>query len=167
MLTKDQKQYLAKIPKDKIAKIGNWDPNAAKFAKSLVEEITKNSGLEVLWEGSLALGIDGENDIDLYVFSEPNEFQKHLPDVIKTLGDPTYVLKEKILWRIIKEGYKVDASLISPNSEPVKKDKYFFETLKKDQELLDEYKSLKVPGMSARDYYKKKNEFYNKIIKTK
>lgn len=167
MLTEEQEQYLSKIPDDAIASIKPWDPIAANFAKSLIKEIEQNSGLELFWEGSLALGIQGENDIDLIIFSEPMDFDKHLPTLIRTLGKPTYVLTEKILWRITKDGYKIDASLTSKNNPAVKLDILFFTSLKKRPTLLKEYAALKIPGLSAREYYKLKNEFYNQITNIK
>ncbi len=167
MLTEEQEKYLSKIPSDAVASIKPWDPITAKFAKSLIKEIEQNTGLEVFWEGSLALGIPGENDIDLVIFSEPKDFDKHLPAVIRTLGKPTYVLSEKVLWRITKDGYKIDASLTSKNDPAVKFDILFLTSLINNPTLLKEYITLKIPGLSARKYYKLKNEFYNEITNIK
>lgn len=167
MLTEEQKKYLAKIPSNAVASIEPWDTITAESAKSLIKEIEQNSGLETFWEGSLALGIPGENDIDLYIFSEPKDFDKHLPSVIQTLGEPTYVLSEKILWRITKDGHKIDAGLISKNDPAVKLDTHFFTALTNNPTLLKKYAALKVPGILAREYYRLKNEFYNKITNIK
>lgn len=118
----------------------------------------------MFWEGSLALGILGQNDIDLYIFSEPENFNDNLPKVVSVLGEPTYVLEDKILWRIIKDGYKIDASLGSKNLKGVQNDTVFFNSLKEKPELLQEYIDLKQGDLSAREYYQKKNEFYNRVI---
>jgi hypothetical protein len=164
MLTESQENYLNKIPEDSIAEIKAWNPDASNFAKKLIEQIKQDSGLEIFWCGSLAMGISGQNDIDLYIFAEPKNFELHLPEIIKSLGKPTYILNEKILWRIIKNSYKIDASLLSKNSKEVKHDLFFTESLKSNQDLLQEYILLKNPGLSAREYYRLKNEFYNRVV---
>lgn len=164
MLTNSQKEYLEKIPKDIKANIKPWDPEAAKFTENLIKQIKEFTGLEVFWEGSLALGILGQNDIDLYVFSEPQNFKNNLPKVISIFGEPTYKLEDKVLWRIVKDGHKIDVSLASKNLKEVQNDKIFFNSLKEKRELLQEYINLKQENLSAREYYQRKNEFYNRII---
>lgn len=164
MLTESQKEFLEKIPKDSKADIKPWNPESAKFAENLVKQLEELTGLEVFWEGSLALGIPGQNDIDLYIFSEPENFNDNLPKVVSVLGEPTYRLKDKILWRIIKNGHKIDASLGSKNLKEVQNDMAFFNFLKEKPELLQEYVDLKQGDLSAREYYQKKNEFYNRVI---
>ncbi|MCR4280244.1 MAG: hypothetical protein NUV82_02340 [Candidatus Komeilibacteria bacterium] len=164
MLTGPQKEYLEKIPENSKADIRPWDHESAKFAKNLVKKLEEFTGLEVFWGGSLALGIQGQNDIDLYIFSEPGNFNANLPKVIPVLGEPTYVLEDKILWRVIKGGYKIDASLGSKNLKGIQNDMIFFDSLKTKPELLQEYVGLKQGDLSAREYYQKKNEFYNRVI---
>ena len=164
MLTESQKEYLEKIPKDSNADIKPWDPESAKFAENLVKQLEEFTVLEVFWEGSLALGIPGQNDIDLYIFSEPENFNDNLPKVISVLGEPTYVLEDKIIWRVVKNGYKIDASLGSKNLKGAQNDVTFFNSLKEKPELLQEYIDLKQGDLSAREYYQKKNEFYNRVI---
>lgn len=164
MLTESQKEYLEKIPEDSKADIKPWNPETAKFAENLVKKLEEITGLEVFWEGSLALGIPGQNDIDLYIFSEPENLSDNLPKVVSILGDSTYTLDDKILWRVTKEGYKIDASLGSKNLEGVQNDMTFFNSLKEKPELLQKYIDLKQGDLSAREYYRRKNEFYNRVI---
>ena len=163
MLTESQKEYMQGIPEDAPSKVRPWDQAAATYAEALVAEIETVSGLEVFWEGSLALGIPGENDIDLYIFAEPDQFAEFLPRVTQVLGEPTYVLGDKILWRTQKDGHKVDAGLISRSSIDAQRDTFFFDALKRDEKLLQEYAAIKDPSLSAREYYRQKNEFYNRV----
>ena len=163
MLTEGQKSYLANIPESSVANIHPWDFEVARYAEELIRQIGQGTGLEVLWIGSLALGVVGQNDIDLYIFTEPQYFAKHLPSVVRYLGNPTYKLEEKVLWRVTKDGHKIDASLISKNNPEVRRDVFFFNSLKNDPDLLKEYTSLKTPGLSVRDYYVRKSEFYNRV----
>lgn len=166
MLTEKQEQYLAKIPEDAVANIQPWNPKAAEYARSLVHDI-EALGLEVFWEGSLALHIPGANDIDLYIFSVPKDFDAYLPDITRILGDPTYKLPEKILWRVTKDGHKIDASLADKDNPDVIMDMHFYNTLKNNPALLQEYTAMKTPGVSEREYYRQKNEFYNKVTGNK
>lgn len=164
-LTHSQKEYMVGIPENASANIQPWDPNAAKFAEGLIEKLEHATRLEIFWGGSLALGILGQNDIDLTLFSEPKDFEKYLQGVVSILGEPKYKLTDKILWRTTKDGHKVDAYLGSKNSEGVQSDIFFSNSLKNNPALLQEYISLKKEmGLSAREYYKRKNEFYNKVL---
>lgn len=167
MLTQSQKKYMEKIPEHAKAHIKPWDEKAAEFARNIVMQLEKDTGLEVFWSGSLALGIPGENDVDLTIFAEPKDFDLYLPHIISILGEPTYKLDEKILWRIIKDGHKIDATLASKDLEGVQDDIFFFESIKNNKKLFQEYTSLKEEGLSAREYYKRKNEFYNRIMALK
>lgn len=163
MLNELQKNHLQKIPKGAMADIQPWSPKAAEFAKNLIEKIRKELGLEVFWVGSLMLGIIGKNDIDLYIFCEPENFEKYLPRLIKFLDEPTYKLEDKILWRVIKDGHRIDASLISKHSQTVQKDIFFIKSLKDSPSLLEKYIELKDSNLTAREYYRTKNEFYNRV----
>ncbi|PIR44509.1 MAG: hypothetical protein COV10_04660 [Candidatus Vogelbacteria bacterium CG10_big_fil_rev_8_21_14_0_10_51_16] len=164
MLTASQKEYLEKIPEGDKADIQPWDSASAKFAETLVKQLEESTGLEVFWEGSLALGIPGQNDIDLYIFSEPKDFSDNLPKLLSVLGEPTYILEDKILWRVVKDGHKIDACLGSKNLKGAQGDAVFFNSLKEKPELLKEYTALKQGDLSAREYYQRKNEFYNRVI---
>jgi len=165
MLTHSQKEYMAGIPENANADIQPWNPNAAKFAEGLIEKLEQATGLEIFWGGSLALGILGQNDVDLTLFSESKDFEKYIQGVVSILGEPKYKLIDKILWRTTKDGYRVDAYLGSKNSKGVQSDIFFSNSLKNNPAFLQEYMSLKKEmGLSAREYYKRKNEFYNKVL---
>ena len=165
MLTESQEKYFQTIPEGAKANIAPWDPKAAEFSRNLIKKIERDSELEVFWVGSLALGILGKNDIDLYIFAEPEDFEKYLPKLAQSLGEPTYKLPKKIMWRVHINEHKVDASLLSKDSAEVKNDIFFTQSLKNNPALLEEYVSLKkLPGLSAREYYKSKNEFYNRVV---
>ena len=164
MLHESQKQYMAGIPESSDAHIKPWDSSAAEYAKNLIGQLERATGLEVFWGGSLALGMLGQNDIDLTLFAEPKDFSHYVPGVISILGEPTYTLVDKILWRTVKDGHNVDAYLGSKNSEGAQADILFSSSLKNNPTLSQEYVSLKEQGLSARECYKRKNEFYNRVV---
>jgi len=97
MLTKDQKNYLKTISESAVAVIKPWDSKAAEVANKLLVQIKAAvPDLEVLFTGALVLGIAGQNDIDFSVLDSPADFNKHLPALIKILGEPQKVSKENI-----------------------------------------------------------------------
>ena len=166
MLTEDQERYINEILEGKIADSKPYDEEAAEYAKKLVNEIERSSGLEVLWSGALALGVAGSNDVDLTIFGDPKDFEKILPKLKPILGEPKIECPEKILWRTTKDDHKVDAYLGSKENKEVQDQVTFFEALQGDEKLLDEYKALKdgSAGQPLREYHRKKAEFYNRVV---
>lgn len=167
MLTEGQERYLKTIPQTAKAEVKPWDSKAAGVAKRLIEDIEKAvPELEVFWSGVLALGISGQNDIDLSILSSSRDFEKHLPKLIPILGEPQKKSDKNILWRIVMDGYRLDAYLSDKNSGDIKLHKQIFGLLKGDPRLLEEYKNLKenANGSPLREYQRRKYEFYNRIL---
>src|SRR3989344_1329948 len=99
MLTDAQIKYLQTIPETSIAEVKPWDAKAAQTAKDVIEKIKAIlPDLEIFWSGALALGISGQNDIDLSILSSPLDFEKCLPGLISVLGEPQKKGKENIMW---------------------------------------------------------------------
>ncbi len=167
MLTSTQEKYLASIPETEIAKVNLWDPTAAEFAKDLIRQLRDAlPNTEVFWSGALALGISGLNDIDLSILAKLEDFGTDIPKIVSILGEPKVKGVEKVLWRTIKNGYRVDAYLGSKDSEDIKLHKKIFQILSADPNLLKEYELLKADanGTPFREYQKRKFEFYNRIL---
>lgn len=163
MLTKDEKDYLKKIPASKKASIKPFDQQAKKVGDSVVSKIKKAlPKVKVLFMGSTALGIAGQNDIDIYVLSEPKDFDKYLPNLKKLFGAPKHIHKTFIEWKFDKSGYPVELYLTEPPEKQIK----VFEILKSNKKLLKRYENLKLKfnGKSFRDYQRAKYEFYNQIL---
>ena len=67
MLTKDELDFLNKIPADKKVYIYSFNPKAVKVAEDLIQSINNiYPDLEVKHLGTSALRISGQNDIDIY-----------------------------------------------------------------------------------------------------
>lgn len=163
MLTKDEKDYLKKIPASKKASIKPFDQQAKKVGDSVVSKIKKAlPKVKVLFMGSTALGIAGQNDIDIYVLSEPKDFGKYLPNLKKLFGAPKHTHKTFIEWKFDESGYPVELYLTEPPEKQIK----VFEILKSNKKLLKRYENLKLKfnGKSFRDYQRAKYEFYNQIL---
>lgn len=168
MLTKDQKNYLNKIPANKKVKISPFNKKVTKTADEIIDAIRKiYPSLEVIHMGTSALGISGQNDIDIYAFSDPSNFDKYLPGLTKLFGKSTGKHNTFIEWNFNKNGFGVEFYLTAPDSETMMQQITVFKTLKANKKLLKEYENLKstMDGQSFRDYQRKKYEFYNKILK--
>jgi len=169
MLTKEERDYLSKIDPARKVSIHPFDPNGKALGEAIVKQIKDHfPNLIVLFMGSMALGISGQRDIDIYVLADPEDFDKYLPTFEKMFGkldkQGKYVKKTFIEWKFKKSGYEVEIYLTEPPERQIK----VFEILKSNQKLLKEYEDLKLSydGKSYKDYQKAKYEFYNRILLT-
>jgi len=167
MLTKDELDFLSKIPEDKKVHIYPFDPRIIKIAEDIVQSINRTySNLEVKHMGASALEISGQNDIDVYAFSDPKDFGKYLPGLIKFFGEPLHRHKTFCEWKFNKDGFDIEFYLTAKDSETMQKQIKVFETLRNSPNLLKEYEKLKssMSGKSFKEYQEKKYEFYHKIL---
>ncbi|MFH1971350.1 MAG: GrpB family protein [Patescibacteria group bacterium] len=167
MLTPDEKDYLSKIPTDKTVHIFPYDPQVEKIAEALtqsVKNIYPNLGVKHM--GASALGISGQNDIDIYAFSNPKNFYKYTPGLIKLFGKPKNKHETFYEWKFEKDGFDIEFYLTEKDSITMKKQIKVFEILRKDKSLLREYEQLKesMNGKSFKKYQEKKYRFYHRII---
>lgn len=163
MLTKDELDFLNKIPVDKKVHIYPFDPKVITVVEGLIQSINNiYSDLEVKHMGASALGISGQNDIDIYTFSDPTDFAKYLPGLIKLFGDPLHKHETFCEWKFKKDSFDIEFYLTEPPKGHVR----VFEMLKNNKDLLEEYQKLKesMNGKSFREYQEKKYEFYHKIL---
>jgi len=80
MITANQAKYLQTIPENKMASIKVFDPKVREAAELIIGLIKSElPDLEVFFGGASALGIAGQNDIDLNVLSVPEEYGKYQP----------------------------------------------------------------------------------------
>ncbi|MBI2103489.1 GNAT family N-acetyltransferase [Candidatus Woesebacteria bacterium] len=163
MLTQDEKNYLAKIDPNKKVSVSAFDPIAKETGELIVEKIrSKLPKAKVLFMGATALEIAGQNDIDIYVLSDRNEFSKYLPTLQKLFGKPRNIHETFIEWSFTEKGKPVELYLTEPPERQIK----VFEILKSDKKLLKECEDIKLKfnGKSFRDYQKAKYEFNNRIL---
>ena len=170
MLTKDEQDFLNKIPADKKANIYQFDTEIVNIAKNLTQSVNNTfPSLEVRHMGASALGISGQNDIDIYAFSDPKNFDKFLPELIKLFGEPLHRHETFCEWKFKKEGFDIEFYLTAKDSETMQKQIKVFETLKNNSDLLKEYERLKesMNGKPFKEYQEKKYEFYHKMLDDK
>lgn len=163
MLTKDEVNYLAKIDPIQKTTVFSFDPKAKSTGDMLVKKIKNRlPKVEILFMGATALEIAGQNDIDIYVLSKPNNFDKYLPDLKSLFGKPKNTHNTFIEWSFYQDGYPVELYLTEPPDRQIK----VYKILKANPKLLKEYEQLKLKynDKSFQDYQKAKYEFYNKIL---
>lgn len=167
MLTENQEKYLQTIPEDKITYIRPFDPKVRKTAESVMRQIKGElPDLEVFFGGASALGIAGQNDIDLNALSVPGEYDKYLPTLTKLFGQPVKTSPILIKWEFIKNGFDVEFYLTDRNSSVLLQQVKTYELLRDNQAYLKEYEQIKLSSadLSFREYMRRKYEFFNKIL---
>lgn len=167
MFSIDEKDYLSKIPASKKAKIFPFNENTLKIAEEIILSINKiYPDLKVKHMGASALRISGQKDIDIYAFSDPKDFHKYIPGLIKFFGKPKNIHKSFCEWKFKKKGFDIEFYLTDKHSKTMKKQINVYEILKKDKRLLKKYEKLKesLDGKSFKKYQEKKYRFYSDIL---
>lgn len=168
MLTPNQQKYLLTIPEDKRAKINSFDPKVKETAEFLVQQIkSKLPDLEIFYGGASALGIAGQNDIDLNLLSVPEEYEKYLPSLIELFGQPAKSRPTLIKWKFEKNGFDVELYLTDRSSLALQEQIKTFKLLRDNPTYLKDYEQIKLSsdGLAFREYIRRKYEFFNRILK--
>lgn len=168
MLRENELKYLEKIPEDKIAIILPFNPAINNVVETLSDKILSQLPIaQVNWIGASALGIAGQNDIDLHIFYE-NENEKITTfDILRSLfGEPDSSGESFYGWTMNIDEFEVELYISSPEDEEMKRQIKIFEILKKNSDLRNRYENLKLGfnGKSFREYQRAKYEFYNDIL---
>lgn len=169
MLNNDQKNYLKKIPADKIISISPFNTDTTLVTHEIIQAINRLlPDIEVKHMGASSLGISGQNDIDIYALSESTDFNKYLPSLIKLFGLPEHKHLSSVEWKFKKNGFDIELYLTDPHTDTMQQQLAVYNALKNNLPLLKKYETMKISmnGKSFRDYQKKKYEFFNKILKT-
>jgi len=166
MLLPDQEKYILTIPEDKIARILTYNPRSEVIVNEIIACIKSvNLDLAILYLGASALKIAGQNDLDIYICSSPDDFYKYLPSLKARFGEP---VKEGgfIEWNFNREGFEVELYLTDCSEKSSREQKKIFDVLSDNESLLKEYESLKLEsnGKPFGDYQRKKYEFYNRLL---
>ncbi|MCL5091064.1 MAG: GrpB family protein [Patescibacteria group bacterium] len=166
MLTQNQEKYLLTIPEDKVVKIFPYNSKAKLVAEEIISKIKETfPELEILFIGAAALGISGQDDLDINILSTSENFDKQLPGLVKIFGEPI-IKGTSIKWSFEKEGYEVELYLTDKESVGFQEQLKVFDLLKNNVDLLKEYEELKskANGVPFREYQRRKYEFYNRIL---
>lgn len=170
MLSKKQKDWLNHLSSDKKISILPFDSRVNEIFLKIKEKIQSNLGKNTRVEhrGASGLGISGQDEIDVYVPVQPSEFDSYIPKMSKVFGEPRSLYPlERVRFSEEVDGKKIDLFLINEEHKDWLKGVKFENYLKSHPKDLKKYKKLKeeMNGFTVKDYYTRKNEFINKILK--
>lgn len=166
MLTPNQEKYLQKIPETGRVSIKPFDQKVSSVAKIIIGEIKKIvPDLEVLFMGAAALGIAGQNDLDLYILCPEKDFGKYMTKLEEYFGKRVQGISV-IKWEFAKDDFPVELYLTDPETSSTKEQIQLFEILKQNPGLLKVYEQIKLDsnGLTFREYMRGKYEFFNRVL---
>ena len=167
MLTPNQEKYLQTIPADKKVVFKPYSSRIQEIAHKIIAKI--NSAvpeLQIAWIGASALGISGQDDIDLNILSTQSEYHHYLPKLKQMFDIPVKENSALVKWEFNRDGYDVELYLTDRDSEGLKEQVKIFEMLRDNPLLLREYEQMKQAASSLpfREYMRRKYEFFNKVL---
>lgn len=159
--------YLYTYSTNEKVEIKDFDKQVKMKGLKLKEKIEKISDeLKVEFIGSTSLELPGQNDIDLVIPCNSENFSKYTPGLAKIFGAPRVKRNKFIHWTVIKQGISVDVLLIDPTDKRYKRQVKRYLMMKQNSELKDAYKKMKedTKGKSMRVYEREKLKFFNLVL---
>lgn len=166
MLTPNQEKYLLTIPEDKVIFIKQFDPKVQDTANEIISKIKEVlPEAEILFLGASALGIAGQNDIDITVLAN-GKWEEFTETLKELFGEPTKSNPTFIKWEFVQDGFEIELYLNDKVSPNLQEQVDTLNLLKSSSELRAEYEKIKqeANGLSFREYMRRKYEFFNKIL---
>ena len=152
---------------DKI-QIRPFDPKIKKLGLTLINQIkVLYPDITILFQGSAALELPGQADIDLVIPCLPINFSKYYPGLRGILGQPSKIKTDFIEWHTSINKVNIELLLINPKipmyTEPYKIYKIF--TTFPDTVIQYKHLKLRCHGISTREYKRRRLYFFNQLIK--
>lgn len=170
MLTSEQEKWINHLSDTDVVTVIPFDSSTAEKFELVRARIQEALGEHVRVEhhGATSLGISGQDEIDVYLPVSPARFDALVESLKPLFGEPRsfYPLKRA---RFVTEedGKHIDIFPINEESDDWKNLVKFETILRSDPAKLEAYKILKESGngLSTREYYRRKLEFINEILK--
>lgn len=166
MIKEAQEKYLATLPDGRLVEVKPFDPHVQEVAKKIINKLKDAlPELPIVWGGASALGIAGQNDIDINILVTKDEYDIYLPLIEKLFGEPKR-RGNSIKWEFVEDGFEVELYLNDKNSPNLQEQIKVFEILSHHKDLRDEYEQIKLPygPIDFKQYMRKKYAFFNKIL---
>lgn len=171
MITEAQEKYLASLPDGKVIEVKPFDPRVQEVAKGIIVEIKEALPDAVFhFGGAAALGIAGQNDIDISIPYALPDFDLYLSAIEKLFGPPSRIgtspKNKSVKWEFKRDGFDVELYMALKDSPGSQEQIKTFELLSQSKELRDAYEQTKLPygPIDFKEYMRKKYEFFNKIL---
>ena len=171
MINESQEKYLASLPDGKVIEVKPFDPRVQEVATEIIaqiKEVLPNSDLH--FGGAAALGIAGQNDIDISISYDLAEFDLYFSKLERLFGSPfrigTSPKNKSVKWEFKKNGFDVELYITLKGSPAFQDQIKVFELLSQNKALRDEYERIKLPygPIDFKEYMRKKYEFFNRIL---
>lgn len=165
MLTEGQKHYLKNLSSEKANRkvcIKPYDVKTSAIAEKIINKIKeKLPNADIRFMGASALGISGQNDVDIYVLCTDEIKNSYIAELNKILGN-----YNKKKWRLAEDEYEVSVYINNPEDQKQKEQIDIFKILKNNKNILKEYEILKesMNGKTYKEYQIAKYEFYNRVL---
>lgn len=134
--------------------------------KEILDILGQN--VEVLHLGATAFCLSGLGEIDLVVPVSLDHFEEIIEKFKKVYGVPnSFSPNNRVRFNNKQDNIDIEIILVNKDSEGWKRNMAFDNYLKNHPETLEAYRMLKESndGISLREYYRKKIEFINDILK--
>lgn len=172
MLSLEQEKWIEHLSDTDTISIIPFDVTAAEKFERVRARIQEALGEHVRVEhhGATRLGISGQDEIDVYLPVSPARFDALVESLKPLFGEPRsfYPLKRA---RFVTEedGKHIDIFPVNEESDDWINLVAFETILRGNPAMLEAYKILKESGngLSTREYYRRKLEFINEILKEK
>ena len=171
MITEAQEKYLASLPDGKVIEVKPFDPQVREVADKLIGNIKEAlPGVDLHFGGAAALGIAGQNDIDISILYNLPEFDHYFPTLEKLFDTPSRIgtspKNKSVKWEFKKDGFEVELYMTLNGSPAFEEQRKVFELLSESKALREEYEQTKLPygPIDFKVYMRKKYEFFNRIL---
>ena len=170
MLSDKQKIWIDHLLDTDKIQIVPFNTNVKDIYLMIEKELHEVLGKEIsiTLRGSGSLGISGKGALDVYIPVMPKDFEMNLKMLIQKYGKPRSLYgNERARFNRKIDNMKIEVFLINRETEGWKQLNIFEEWLKTHVKDLKAYEKLKagLHGVSTREYYTKKTEFFNYILK--
>ncbi len=146
--------------KVKIVPYDNTADLKFELAKSMILNLLGE--VEVVHRGASSLKISGQDEIDVYIPVDKEDFIKYLKILTDSFGNPRNTdYSQRIRFAINTAGKNIDLFLIDKECKDWKSGVAFEKYLKEHQDILNEYDSFKksLDGVSMEEYHQRKDAF--------
>jgi len=169
MLRPEQQKWIDHLRDDDHIVIKPYDSTTPQKFKAIRRKIKFALGKDVRVKhcGATALGISGQDEIDVYVPIPSNRFDELLTPLTNLFGPPrSHYPLERARFVTDEGGKHVDIFLINETCRGWTDGRKFETYLRNHPEALEGYRQLKESGdgLSTREYYRRKIEFINDIL---
>ncbi|HEY4512319.1 MAG TPA: GrpB family protein [Candidatus Paceibacterota bacterium] len=167
MLTADQERWVESLS-DRLVSIVPYDPRTEELFAKVREKIHALLGSEAIVEhtGASSFGISGQDEIDISIVANKEQFSTYIPKLEKVFGPVRSQYVDRARFEVREDGKKIDLKIIDVDHPNYLEGKAFEQYLKNHPDDLERYRILKEESASltTREYYRRKIEFINEIL---